>query len=707
MKDYFKDRQDKEYNYKTKTFTYPSTWTPPDHKISRNTLETIQHILTSTENILQRYRKYNNNVIIKNISHNLSTEERQALNNLRRNDAIVIKPADKGSATVVMNKSSYLAEAYRQLNNTQYYRKLPGPIYTQNITAINGILEKMTRDGYITSKQQQYLQANESNRHRIFYLLPKIHKPQDKWPQPHSMPEGRPIVSDTGSESYNISAYIDHIIRPISVQHDTFIKDTYHFVSKIRGHKIPAGAFLVTGDITSLYTNMNINRILDTTKQALLRHPDTKRPDKYILQLLELTLRNNDFTFNNEHFLQICGTAMGKCYAPALADIYLYDFDHIAQNGFQIIPQLFSRFLDDIFFIWTGTEIQLKHYESFLNSIIPGIHVKLTWSQSSVDFLDTTVYKKQHPDTLEEILHTRVYFKPTDTHQLLHRLSFHPKHTTRGVLKSQLIRFKRISSSHTDYSIACSTLFKSLYKRNYSKSLLRKTKRETWLNNIDQKTPEIQHLLPIVVPFNTVGTKLSHIWKNTISQNNTFNRFRLITSYSKGKNLQNYLVHSSLITSRPIHRKENSTNKQNGNTRCPNPKCKACNFIIENRVITSSTNNKKFQVIGNITCKSNNLVYLVTCNRCQKQYVGETSRTLAERINQHLSSIRLRKLTPIALHFNSQGHKLNDFRIIGIEIIQDNSQSQRIRRMKEITWQNLLQTTFPHGINNLTQKLLN
>ena len=43
----------------------------------------------------------------------------------------------------------------------------------------------------------------------------------------------------------------------------------------------------------------------------------------YITELLELSLKNNDFLFNNEWFLQISGTAMGVDYAPHYADIYV------------------------------------------------------------------------------------------------------------------------------------------------------------------------------------------------------------------------------------------------------------------------------------------------------------------------------------------------------------------------------------------------
>ena len=55
---------------------------------------------------------------------NLSSGERRALNNLRTRRDIVIKPADKGSAVVVLSKEDYILEAERQLSNTAYYSKL-------------------------------------------------------------------------------------------------------------------------------------------------------------------------------------------------------------------------------------------------------------------------------------------------------------------------------------------------------------------------------------------------------------------------------------------------------------------------------------------------------------------------------------------------------------------------------------------------------
>lgn len=51
------------------------------------------------------------------------------------------------------------------------------------------------------------------------------------------------------------------------------------------------------------------------------KYPDTSRPDEAILELFELSLTCNDFEFGGEFYLQ--GTAMGKKFAPAYANIHM------------------------------------------------------------------------------------------------------------------------------------------------------------------------------------------------------------------------------------------------------------------------------------------------------------------------------------------------------------------------------------------------
>ena len=51
---------------------------------------------------------------------NLNKRERVPLKRLSNNRDIIIKPADKGGATVIFSTGDYITEAMRQLNNEEY-----------------------------------------------------------------------------------------------------------------------------------------------------------------------------------------------------------------------------------------------------------------------------------------------------------------------------------------------------------------------------------------------------------------------------------------------------------------------------------------------------------------------------------------------------------------------------------------------------------
>ena len=268
----------------------------------------------------------------------------------------------------------------------------------------------------------------------------------------------------------------------------------------------------------------------------------------------------------------------------------------------------------------------------------------------------------------------------------------------------------RLSSTNADYDNTCGILFQALSKRNYSRSMMRKMKREIWQldSDVARKQKEATaagRLLPIIVPYNDVGTQLARVWRQAIVNNSIFADARLITAYTMGRNLRRSLVRSRLQLQQPNSRSSKRPIRPSGNSLCTNTRCRACTRIIPTRSFSSSHNNRTFTVRGHINCKTSNIVYLVTCRKCNQQYVGETSRPLADRINDHLSAIRLKKPTPISIHFNITGHSIADFRIMGIQQFDDSTSKER-RRMMETTWQNLLQTSYPCGINNLKKTFI-
>lgn len=93
----------------------------------------------------------------------------------------MVKPADKGSAVVIMDRKDYLWEGYRQLEDVNYYTKLDRPIYKDTIPLFEKIVTSLCDKRFINTKQKGYLLSNKECRPRRFYTLPKIHKPDNKW----------------------------------------------------------------------------------------------------------------------------------------------------------------------------------------------------------------------------------------------------------------------------------------------------------------------------------------------------------------------------------------------------------------------------------------------------------------------------------------------------------------------------------------------
>ena len=183
----------------------------------------------------------------------------------------------------------------------------------------------------------------------------------------------------------------------------------------IRNLTIPPGALLVMADIESMYTNISHTEGLMAIKKCLDRNPDysqTRPPTKFLLHLLRITLTKNDFLFDGEFYLQICGTAMGKTYAPSYANIFMAEWERHIFWKLQLKPLIYKRYLDDIFMVWThGIEV-LQEFITTVNTDKPCITLTAEHSPTKINFLDLTLFiDPEKPTSIQ----TRIYHKPTDT----------------------------------------------------------------------------------------------------------------------------------------------------------------------------------------------------------------------------------------------------------------------------------------------------
>ena len=140
--------------------------------------------------------------------------------------------ADKGSNWVIMSQSSYIQEGLKQLNNPEFYTNTLNLKCNNNLSAINHLISYLFSKKYINLNEKRFLLTDKNFIQRSFYLLPKIHKTE--WSVPNYQPKGRPIVNCKLSETHKIAIFIDHFLQPIVQQSNSYIKDSFNFISKIK-----------------------------------------------------------------------------------------------------------------------------------------------------------------------------------------------------------------------------------------------------------------------------------------------------------------------------------------------------------------------------------------------------------------------------------------------------------------------------------------
>ena len=76
---------------------------------------------------------------------------------LKNSSAINLKKADKGTTTVIMNKTNKLQEAKVQPEIREHYKPLPAPMVKTKQTKVNKIIEKLHRGKQIDDMTKKWL----------------------------------------------------------------------------------------------------------------------------------------------------------------------------------------------------------------------------------------------------------------------------------------------------------------------------------------------------------------------------------------------------------------------------------------------------------------------------------------------------------------------------------------------------------------------
>ncbi|XP_041471891.1 uncharacterized protein LOC121421287 [Lytechinus variegatus] len=637
-------------------------WTPPE---GRNVY--IDRFTANIENQLDHFL-HNARQPETSVTEKM---QRKSITSLKNNRDIIIKPADKGGAVVVQDITSYKEEVTRQLSDNTFYETLSKDPTDEFRELAQKCVDEIPGSGISLTKEPIVSQ---------FYLLPKVHKlskmvtkeTNQEYTNAESIiaaakehsiiPPGRPIVSSIGSLTEPMSQFVDRKLQPYLPKIKSYIKDTTDFLKKIQSVQIAPGSTLVTMDVQSLYTNIPHREGVQAIRKFLNRHAivDETLDVDALAHMVEFILTHNHFEYDNNHYLQKQGTAMGTKMAPAYASIFMAVIEEQFLTNHPHKPTLYARYIDDIFMIWEHPDDTLAKFHNDFNSCSESIKFTMENSKKEINFLDVSVSIDHETNTLN----TSVYRKPTDSFSYLRFDSFHPKHIKQSIVYSQMLRFRRIISKEDEFDRQALILGRQFIRRGYPPKLISETIRRVKkksrkdLLNKDRLVNEKKRL-PLVTTFHPDTKKfvkqVRQEWP-TLALDPKLGKIvgeNPLHAQRQPPNLRKLLVSTRLPT--PEHPR--------GNIPCDKPRCQICKHIVTDTTI---------RIAKNVTlhpqrhdCDASNVLYCLLCARCpQAIYIGETSTKFRMRFNNHKSSIQKKRTDlPVARHFCLPGHSLADVKV--------------------------------------------
>ena len=153
---------------------------------------------------------------------------------------------------------------------------------------------------------------------------------------------------------------------------------------------------------------------------------------------------------------------MGTAFTPNYANLFMDRFETKALNGWHMKPTIWLCYMDDVFMILTHGGKELDNFIKYLNGIHEKIKLTSEISDTSINFLDTTV----KIDT-DHTLYTTLCEKPTYTNLCLHYDSAqHKPCHTKGQF-GQFLRVRRICSNNENFIDNGINLIEYYLKRGY------------------------------------------------------------------------------------------------------------------------------------------------------------------------------------------------------------------------------------------------
>ena len=527
------------------------------------------------------------------------------------------------------------------------------------------------------------------------------------------------------SSPLNPSAkFMDYLLQPLACSYPDHIINSTALILQLQDLYIPDEAILVTVDVENLYPSIPQTQCLRIVYEQMLsrRHLLAYDPN-LVIKLLHTNINYNYFQFAGFIFQQTQGTAMGTAFSPTVANIFLSVVLQQFLNTQSTKPILIKRYIDDIFIIWPESET-LQEFLSALNSFHPNLKFTHKTSHTTVDFLDITVYKGPSFYQTHK-LDLKTYQKPQNLYQYLEFTSEHPKHVYSSIILGECIRYVRTNTRPETYIATVTTFQKRLQIRQYPQKMVKQLTSRIKFNNRQKylQTKNKIQTTPRPPIFKCLPPPQFDFLKRIIMQK--YYKIRSEVSTPRFITLSHPTLHQTLVraevkptdeqivdiiinmASSPKHTTHITSGKlPKMKDRkplvipCNNPRCNTCAHLNCTEYFSSTITRKTYPIRYPATCTTRNIIYLITCSKCKKQYVGMTTKQLNARIHNHRPNIKRDLTMYMCIHFNLPDHSVNNLSVQVIEVVPQSGHLKEQLQHLERYWIHTLQTLQPKGLNN-------
>ncbi|XP_037943618.1 uncharacterized protein LOC119676450 [Teleopsis dalmanni] len=488
-----------------------------------------------------------------------------------------------------MDKDEYDQRVQEKIDNGPYREFRINPL-PEMVNRTNKLVEKCSKFLDFDKKQMKEPAPSLPR----FKALPKIHKPGK---------EMREIITADRSPCQRIAKWlVKELTCILGSSHSLSVKNSKEFAEKLKLENITGDEETVSFDVKALYPSVNVKEAIRILEEELLKNKVNKIKIMNYIQLTQLCMEENYFTFRGRFFKQTKGAPMGNPLSSLLSELFMSRIESSLKEK-NYLPRVWIRYVDDVFAIIRKNKLQ----ETLENLNSAHRNIEFTHERENNGYLPFLDILTQHKNGIFEF---SIYRKPTSTKRVITNNSNHSFQHKMAAFHHMIHRMLTLPLTQAAINEE-TTYIKEVadingYPQNTIDRIIKKKRRQLHSRNMTTLTAEKPKQRRVAVVYN-----------NTVSKG----------LKSKLKKFNIDLVHSS----RPHQ--------------------------LECRLPSAKDPIDPFEKCG---------VYKIECGSCNKVYIGQTKRPLSVRLEEHLKEAREapKKMNPhiksnVARHIVKENHHIN------------------------------------------------